>query len=199
MKFLKIVFLFVLAQHSVAQNTLSKEEVKDLPNTIENQFLKTYRLSNNWQEYKMINRSVFLTFQKNVLDSVAAIKKESASKQVKIDEQQKNIAQLQTEIDRLNKDLTASVNKEDTISFVGIPLDKTTYNTLVWAIIFALLIGLLFFLYRFKNSNIITKQTKNLLEEVEQEFEQHKRKALEKEQKLRRQLQDEINKQRGVS
>ncbi|WP_407267387.1 hypothetical protein R8G64_12630 [Tenacibaculum maritimum] len=44
----------------------------------------------------------------------------------------------------------------------------------------------------------MTKEAKNNLAEIEQEFEEHRKKSLEKEQKIRRQLQDEINKQRGV-
>ena len=36
------------------------------------------------------------------------------------------------------------------------------------------------------------------LQELEEEFAVHKKKSLEREQKLRRQLQDEINKQRDV-
>lgn len=199
MKFLKIVFIFIFTQSVVAQTQLSKTEVEALPNTIENQFLKTYRLSNNWQEYKMIKRTTFLSFQKNVLDSVAVLKKDAQTKQLKINEQQKSIDELQAKIDTLNTDLTTSIGKEDAISFVGIPLNKSTYNTIVWGIIFALLAGLAFFIYRFNNSNVVTKETKSLLTETEEEFEQYKRNSIEKEQKLRRQLQDEINKQRGVN
>lgn len=199
MKFLKIVFIFIFTQSVVAQTQLSKTEVEALPNTIENQFLKTYRLSNNWQEYKMIKRTTFLSFQKNVLDSVTVLKKDAQTKQLKINEQQKSIDELQAKIDTLNTDLTTSIGKEDAISFVGIPLNKSTYNTIVWGIIFALLAGLAFFIYRFNNSNVVTKETKSLLTETEEEFEQYKRNSIEKEQKLRRQLQDEINKQRGVN
>ena len=36
------------------------------------------------------------------------------------------------------------------------------------------------------------------LEEIEEEFDDHRRTALEREQKVRRQLQDEINKQKGL-
>jgi hypothetical protein len=57
--------------------------------------------------------------------------------------------------------------------------------------------GMLFFMYKFSNSNLLTKEAKHNLAEVEQELSQFRKKTLEKEQKLRRQLQDEINKQRN--
>ena len=45
----------------------------------------------------------------------------------------------------------------------------------------------------------VTKAAKKSLEDTELEFEEHRRVALEREQKVRRQLQDEINKQKGNS
>jgi len=194
MKFFKIAFIFIFTQSIIAQENLSEQ-----PNTVENQFNKLYKKSNNYQIYKVIKKNEYLRLQKSILDSIKAIKTDAAAKQVKINEQQKSITELQTKIDTLNTDLTTSISKEDAISFVGIPLDKATYNTIVWGIIFALLAGLAFFIYKFNNSNVITKETKTLLTETEEEFEQYKRKSIEKEQKLRRQLQDEINKQRGVN
>ncbi|WP_428741211.1 hypothetical protein [Tenacibaculum sp.] len=194
MKFLKIAFIFIFTQSIIAQDNAPTQ-----PNTVENQFIELYKESNNYQIYKVIKKNEYLKLQKSILDSIKVIKTDAASKQVKINEQQKSITELQAKIDTLNKDLTTSIDKEDAISFIGIPLQKTTYNTIVWGIIFALLAGLAFFIYRFNNSNIVTKETKSLLADTEEEFEQHKRKSLEKEQKLRRQLQDEINKQRGVN
>lgn len=195
MKTLKILFVFIFTQGIIAQNTTSIEQ----PNTVENQFKKLYKGSNNYQIYKVIKKNEFLNLQKNILDSVKAIKKDAATKQLKINEQLKAVTSLQTKIDSLKTDLSVSVGKEDAISFIGIPLNKSSYNTIVWSIIGGLLIGLAFFVYRFNNSNIVTKETKDLLADIEEEFEAYKKKSIDKEQKLRRQLQDEINKQRGVS
>ena len=77
-------------------------------------------------------------------------------------------------------------------------MTKNSYNLLLWSIITVLAITTVFFILRFKNSNSLTKAAKTNLAEIEEEFELHRKKSLEKEQKLRRQLQDEINKQRGV-
>ena len=76
-------------------------------------------------------------------------------------------------------------------------LSKGLYNIMLWSIIGVLLLLVFTFIYKFKTSNSITKAAKKSLEETEQEFEEHRRVALEREQKVRRQLQDEINKQKG--
>ncbi len=66
----------------------------------------------------------------------------------------------------------------------------------MWSIIGGLLALLLLFIYKFKNSNSITREANHNLAEIEEEFDDHRRTALEREQKVRRQLQDEINKQK---
>ncbi|WBX76189.1 tRNA (guanine-N1)-methyltransferase [Tenacibaculum ovolyticum] len=194
MKTLRILLFFILTQSVIAQTTIINE-----PNTVKNQFKKLYKNSNNYQIYKVVKKNAFLSLQKNILDSIKIIKEDAISKQLKINEQQKSITSLQTKINTLNSDLSVSIDKEDAFSFIGISLNKGTYNTILWSIIGILLIGLAFFIYRFNNSNSVTKETKNLLTDVELELEQYKRNSIDKEQKLRRQLQDEINKQRGVN
>ncbi|WP_233898198.1 hypothetical protein [Tenacibaculum piscium] len=199
MKMLRIILLIIITQQVTAQKRLSKTQIDSLPNTIENQFIKAYRLSNNWQEYKLIKRTHFISFQKNILDSVTAIKKDVLAKQLQLEAQLKNENVLKNEINTLKNDLSLSVEKENGIAIFGFLIDKSLYNTILWSIISGLLIGLAFFIYKFSSSNAITRETKNLLVGVEDEFEQYKRSSIDKEQKLRRQLQDEINKQRGVN
>lgn len=197
MKSIKILFI-LLVTSATAQKRLTKAQLDSLPNTIKNEFVKIYNKGNNWHEYKMVKRTDFTSFQKKVLDSVAVIKKELVVKQKTISQQNDTITSLNEKIVTLNNNLSSAQQKEDNISFLGIPLSKAAYNSLVWTIIGVLLAGLLFFIFRFKKSNLLTKNAKNNLAEVEQEFEEHRKKSIEREQKLRRKLQDEINKQRGV-
>ena len=198
MKILKMLFFVIITQNIVAQKQLSKAQVDSLPNTIENQFTKIYRLSNNWQDYKMIKRSEFVSFQKNILDSVVNLKKDIVTKQLRIENHSKSTNALKEEIKSLKENLSLSIEKEDAISLLGMSLKKGTYNSILWGIISLLLIALSFFIFKFSNSYVVTKEAKDSLTDVENEFEQYKKKSIEKEQKLRRQLQDEINKQRGV-
>lgn len=198
MKTINFLFVLLFSTSLLAQSKLNKKDLKELPNTIENEFKKAYGLSNTWQKYKMIPKEDFLVFQKNVLDSVAILRKEILSRQNIVDNQAKEISTLNNNISKLSNDLGSSQNKEDQINFIGITTNKSTYNLITWTLIGVLLLGLILFISRFKASNVLTKKAKQNLIEIEQEFEVFRKKSLEKEQKLRRQLQDEINKQRGV-
>lgn len=199
MKILNLIVVTLFCSSVFAQTTLTKKQQLDaLPNTVENQFIKTYGKASNWKEYKMITRPDFQSLQKNIVDSVVALKKNIQSKQLKINEQEKSISTLNEKINGLTNNLNSSIDKENKISFIGIGMTKSSYNLILWSIITVLAITTVFFVLRFKNSNRLTKEAKTNLVEIEQEFEQHRKRSLEKEQKLRRQLQDEINKQRGV-
>ena len=53
---------------------------------------------------------------------------------------------------------------------------------------------LLFFIFKYQSSLKGTKEAIANLEDLEKEFEDHRRRALEREQIINRKLQDEINK-----
>lgn len=199
MKIVHLIIVTLFCSNVFAQTSLTKKQQLDsLPNTVENQLKKAYGKASNWQQYKMITRTDFQILQKNIVDSVTALKKNIENKQLTINEQEKNVTALNDKITSLTEKLNSSIDKEDKINFIGIGMTKNTYNLLLWSIITILAITTVFFFMRFKNSNSLTKAAKSNLAEIEEEFELHRRKSLEKEQKLRRQLQDEINKQRGV-
>ena len=167
-------------------------------NTIENQFDEIYRKSTSYKTYKVVGKSRFLKLKADILDSLKSAKKENIEKEnalkIKdntIKDRQEKINTIQLELDTLNK-------KENTVSIFGKAIKKTTYSIIVWSIIALLFIGLLYFSYKFISSNTLTKEAKSDLTNLKEEFEQHKKKSLINEQKLRRQLQDEINKQKNL-
>ena len=107
------------------------------------------------------------------------------------------IKETNTLLTNTKLELESALIEENSISFFGMKLSKMTYNLLLWTIIVTLLFGFSFFIIKFLRSNVLTNKAKSTSEEVEQEFELYRKKTLVREQKLRRQLQDEINKQRN--
>ncbi len=177
---------------------LSFSQTKKDTLTIIEQFDKIYRISTSYQEYKVIKKTRYQGLKTKVQDSINTLKNTLKSKNTIISSQKDSLVTSKNTITSLSKDLNTTQAEKDSISLLGIAMSKSGYSILVWGIIGVLLATLLFFIYKFKASNILTVEAKNNLEELEEEFTIHKKKSLEKEQKLRRQLQDEINKQRGV-
>lgn len=163
---------------------------------VDNQFEFIIQRSNNYQEYKVVKKNWLHTLKKNTLDSLARVEKELAEAINLTKTQNSEIESLKGEL-KENQDHVASLtNERDSISFFGALIDKSTYKATMWGIVALLTAVLLFFIYKFKNSNAVTQDAKKALEDLEKEYEDHRKKALEREQKVRRQLQDEINKQK---
>ena len=166
--------------------------------TLENQFDNIYRTSTSYQTYKVISKNRFQKLKLDVIDSLKASKNTIIDKEKLLIAERAKVENIKATLTKTQQELNVATKKENTISFLGTELNKGTYNIILWLLIIILLLVMLYFMYKFSNSNVITKNAQNNLFETEQEFEQHRKKALEREQKLRRQLQDEINKQKNI-
>lgn len=202
MNFKKIIVtalvLFSFGYTMKAQETVTDEEEKLSLNSgsIDSQFEFVTEKSNSYQNYKVVKKDWLQTLRAHTLDSikVAQDRLDEAREQVQV--QKNQIASLKENLANTNTNLEQLKKEKDSMSLFGLLMNKTVYNTVLWTIIAGLLACLLFFIYKFKNSNVVTKEAKLALEETEKEYENHRRVALEREQKVRRQLQDELNKQK---
>jgi len=185
-----LCFSFIVSAQNVAKNANLK--LKEGP--IAEQFEFIIENSNTYQDYKVVKRVWIEKLQKNVADSINAIQKDFTAEVAKVAEQQTEIEKLKADLASVNQKINDLNAEKDSISLLGLQLSKASYQSLMWGIIAVLTILWLFFTYKFKSSNTITKEAKTKLAETELEFEEHRKRALEREQQVRRKLQDEINK-----
>jgi uncharacterized protein HemX len=174
----------------------AQEEVKE-DNSIKGQFDKIYRTSTTYQVYKVISKEKYEKLKANVLDSLRKSEETISEKDNLLKSERNSIEKLNTDLEKTKEELELALAKENSISLLGFQVSKVTYNLVLWLIIIVLALALAFFVFKFSKSHILTKEAKENLETVEEDFENHRKKSLEREQKLRRQLQDEINKQRN--
>jgi uncharacterized coiled-coil protein SlyX len=190
-----LCFSLLANAQNVAKN--AKLQLKD--GTISEQFDFILKNSNKYQDYKVVKRNWIEKLQRNVADSISAIQKDLSTEVAKVTTQQIEIEKLKADLAAVNQKIEDLNTEKDSMSLLGLQLSKGNYQTLMWGIIGLLTILWLFFTYRFKASNTITKEAKIKLAETEQEFEEHRKRALEREQQVRRKLQDEINKNKSNS
>lgn len=186
-----LLFVFFVSLSAFSQQT---KDTLSIPE----QFDKIYRTSSSYQEYKVIRKTRFQDLKQDVSDSLGSLKKEIQTKDQRITSQKDSISNLKMIASTFEGDLNQTIAEKNSINIFGIELLKSTYNIIVWSLIIILIVLLLYFMFKFKNSNIITTKAQSDLFDLEEDFAIHKKKSLENEQKLRRELQDEINKQRGV-
>ncbi|WP_150545951.1 hypothetical protein [Mesonia sp.] len=179
------IFLSGFAQE---ENTSKKD------NSINTQFEEVIEESNNYQDYKVVKKYKLTQLQKNTVNRINGLNKEIEDSNKTIKEQEAKIENLKSQLNSTKNDLNQVTQEKDEISFFGIPTQKGTYQTIMWIIVFVLVMVLVFFIYKYKKSKVLTKEAKKNLADNEAEFDEYRKKAIEKQQKLGRQLQDEINK-----
>ncbi len=192
------VFSFLFTATVFAQTENDEDKLSLNSGTIDNQFEYVIQRSNNYQDYKVIKKVWLYALKAHTMDSLNAVHKNLNDTKAVVNTQAKEIDNLKASLTKTQDTLDATNLEKDSMSLFGIQMSKSSYNVLMWSIIGGLLALLLLFIYKFKNSNVITTEARKALSEIEEEFEEHRKIALEREQKVRRQLQDEINKHKKI-
>lgn len=191
MKFL--VTLILLAQTMVlgAQPAVKAVEDKDLNLKDRFQVMKTG--SQTYEDYKVIKEYILDGFWKITMDSV---NKQQAS----INDLYKRISTLEGELvasQNSNKEQQASVEgivyDSKHISVIGIPFGKGAFLILAAIIVGGLVVMLVIIMGRMKIARGTMKEKELIAHTLTQEFEEYKKKALERQTKLSRELQNERN------
>jgi septal ring factor EnvC (AmiA/AmiB activator) len=168
--------------------------------TINSQFEYIYQKSGNYRadgkRYEVVRTLNLDKLRQNVNDTINAANQKASQLQQVITSQENTIASLNSKLEETTKNLTAVTEEKDSMSLLGAQVSKATYNVTLWTVILGLFLLLLLFIFKYRQSNVLTQEAKSNLSDLETEYEDHRRRALEREQRISRQLQDEINKYR---
>lgn len=170
------------------------DALKNDTQTLRERYLLMKTKSQNYQEYKVIKEPVLDGLFKIFIDSVTA-------KQAAIRKSQTEINRLQAELD---KSIETLKGKEDSmkdilhasthITVLGIDFNKGFFAGMMGIIflIAALVIAGVIYTMKVMRKNLSEKE--ELANSISAEYEEYKRKAMEKQTKLSRELQNERNK-----
>ena len=183
-----ITLFMVTTSFSQQKDTLS----------IEGKFNLIYNTSSSYKEFKVIRKSRFKNLKDKVSDSIKVLNNALELKVEKINRLEQDLNSINKALLQSIVEKTTALQTKNNMFFLGIALNKTSYKVIMWFIIIILSGILCYFIFKFKNSHQIIVSAKENLLEAENELVNFKKKSIENDQKLRRQLQDEINKQRGV-
>jgi uncharacterized protein YlxW (UPF0749 family) len=169
------------------------DALKNDRQTLRERYLLMKMKSQNYQEYKVIKEPILDGVFKIFLDSVTA-------KQAAIRKSQTEISNLQAE---LNKSIETLKSKENSmqdivhasthITVLGIDFDKNFFAGMMGIIflIAALVIAGIIYTMKVMRKNLTEKE--ELANAISSEYEEYKRKAMDKQTKLSRELQNERN------
>ena len=191
---MKSIYLFSIALFILVSSFAQQKDTS----SVKEKFNLIYNTSSSYKEFKVIRKSRFLNLRDQVSDSIKLLNNELELKGEKINTLEQDLNNINKVLLNSIAEKTAAIEMKNSIFFFGLKLHKSSYKFMNW-MIFTLLVGALSFLiYKYKSSYRIILSAKESLQESEEELVKFKKKSMENDQKLRRQLQDEINKQRGV-
>ncbi len=160
--------------------------------SLSEQFLNLSNLSKSQNaDFKIIRKTNLEIVRRNVLDSISVYQKEIGELKANSSSSVTTVKNLKDSVTTLDTQLKAEQQKTDSIAFVGIDFAKGTYHTMVWAIIIVLGIAFLATLASFRKAKVDTNEHKKTTEELQNELQTLRKKSMEKEQLLKRQLLDE--------
>ncbi len=137
-----------------------------------------------YNDFRAIREDIFLKIKGNALDSLNATKLEIATLNSTLTEKNSQIETLETELERAKNERDESIRNKDSLSLLGLQINKALYNTIMWFIILGLAVLAVILFLLFKRTHVVTAQTKKEFEEMKEESESYKKSSREKYEKL---------------
>ncbi|MEO8515797.1 MAG: hypothetical protein ABI426_03590 [Flavobacterium sp.] len=186
------IVLFLL----FATTAINAQEATFNPNNIGSQFDYILNKSENYRDLKIVKTKWIENLKESVTTSYNVIERQLSNSKTVVNTQKAEIGKLQKKLNLTNASLSKYTNIGPTVTFLGIQFNETVFGSLFSILFFGSLITAAIFAIRFNKSNEITQNAKSVLVDLEDEYQEYKRRSIEREQKISRQLQDEINKQK---
>ncbi len=149
--------------------------------------------SSSGREYKVVNLQDLNVIWKNVQDQMAASKEDLKATQDKVTSLNQEVSKLTQKMDEQQSIVEASEHAATHINVLGLDVPKDKFVATFWIITAILLVLLAGAIYQFKRSRKVTHRTQLNFAQLQEEMEELRRTSLEKERRLRRELQTERN------
>lgn len=192
MKTHQLSFLFFLLFFS--QSFIYGQNNSSIADSIDQRMSSLINSSNSFQEYKVIKTTGIQSLRRDIKSEVSSLEENMKELHTDLASQKEELENFKELLAASDAKLEEANTTKDQLSILGVTTQKSTYNFFVSVVILGLVIALLFFIYRFKNGNRIAIEARENLQKNEEEFAAYKKKALETQQKLGRQIIDERKK-----
>ena len=186
-----LIFSFSLFAASAQQ---ASDALRNDNQTLRERYLVMKTKSQNYQDYKVIKENLLDAWWKIVQDSLVA--KQAAIRQAKADASklQADLAQNMETLKAKEESMQDIVYASTHIKVLGIDFDKGFFAGMIGVIILALGLTIAVIMYTLNMNRRNLKEKADLAAAISSEYEDYKRKAMDKQTKLSRELQNERNK-----
>jgi hypothetical protein len=150
-----------------------------------------------YENYRAIREDMFQKIKGNSVDSLNSAKVRIANYVALSGTLNTRINSLEESLSSTEVKLRETERTKDSIKVIGIEINKTAYNSIMWIILAAMVFLLVMGFLVFKRTLVITGRTKNELDELKKEFEAYRQKTRIEREKMSMDHFNEIRKLRG--
>jgi hypothetical protein len=137
-----------------------------------------------YDNFRAIREDMFQTIKRNSLDSLENAKSNLEGMSAQINSREREIDSLTTLLTNTRNELNQAVENRDNIVFLGIAMNKMSYNLFVWVAIGSLSILLILGFLLYNRNRNVTVQALNEVEDLKRDYEEYKIASREKREKL---------------
>lgn len=196
---MKRFIIFLILVVSISFSSFAQKDINEWESekNLKQQYVVFKENLNYWSGSYFLNEKQLDQFYNALNDSIKVFKNEVSNKSSQVKSLQNELNLTNKQLEDIKVELNNSINNQNAIEVFGRNINKSSYTFFMYMFILALLVllGILFLL--FKRSNKITTHTKNEFKELKEEFETHKKNALERYTKINMELHQtrlELNK-----
>lgn len=189
-----ISILIILGMSTSIFGQPSAKALEENQTTLKDRYKLMKDGSQTYESYKVIKENVLDSFWKITMDSLSneKAKYHQASEEVSLMQQK-----VKTAMDSINiqkASMSEIIFDSNHISVLGLPFSKAFFLILVAVLMGGLIFFSLGLLTRMKVLSSLVKEKTLIADSISNEFEEFKKRAMEKQTKLSRELQNERNK-----
>ncbi len=150
-----------------------------------------------YEDYRAIREDMFQKIKVNVSDSLSAAKSKIAGLNKSTLNLNLTIDSLRKNLETTNTRLEQTTTSKNSISVIGLEINKLTYNKIMWTLLAGLVAVLLIGFLIFKRNLSVIFSTKKEFHELKNEFETYKKTSREAREKLTMDHFNELKKLKG--
>lgn len=192
MKYLVALFFLLNITAAIAQTV--GDAVTDKKYTVRERFGIIREKSQTFKEYKVIKETILDSFWKIITDSMAAQKARLQEANGNIAKLQKDLSGSQAALKEKEQSTQDIVFASTHITVAGIDFTKAGFASFVGIVILALIVCAALLITKLKMMYGSVRERNDTVNSITREYEDYKHKAMDKQTKLSRELQNERNK-----
>ncbi len=182
--------LIIIMVVSFTINSFAKKDINAWKSekNLEQQFTVFKSNLNFWNGSYFMEPEQLSQFYEALKDSVALLEKTNVNYQNEIKSLQSELKTNVAQTSEIQHELDNSIKNQNSIDVFGMQINKNIYSFSMYAFILGVLALSAIVFLMFKRSNTITVRTKKEYEELKEEYEVHKKNALDRYTKMNMEL-----------